>query len=190
MSRFVHYSSDKKQNKQGYCKVWIEIARADRPHGVKGAVTVKFHDHDYAFLEQSDSILLIPANEKSSLNPRGETFEVEKIVYGHKVMLYLSGVDSRDQIESLLPFFIHFPKEELPELEDGQLYDHQIKGLKVIDQASEIELGEICEVYDNGAQKVVTISGATTFDLPWVDAFIKDIDLEKKIVRITKPHFI
>ena len=169
--------------------MWIAIASAGRPHGIKGGASLKFYHEEYAFLEQGDSVLLTPASNQSRLSKEGEIFKISQIIYGHKMMIYFEGINSRTEIENILPFKLEFEEEHFPELDDGELFYHQIIGLKVIDEASEIDLGVVKDVYDNGAQKVITVSGATTFDLPWVEAFIKSVDKEKNEVKIVKPQF-
>ncbi|MFN2915750.1 ribosome maturation factor RimM, partial [Escherichia coli] len=48
------------------------------------------------------------------------------------------GLDDREEARTFTGYEICIPRSELPSLEEGEYYWHQLEGLKVIDQAGQL----------------------------------------------------
>ena len=90
----------------------------------------------------------------------------------------------------MLPFSIHFKKSDLPEPEEGEFYLQELIGLKVIDENNGKEVGRVSDYYDNTAQIILIIRGEINLEVPFIDNFVKEIDLEAGIVNIVIPQMI
>lgn len=71
-------------------------------------------------------------------------------------------------------------KEDLPQLEDGSYYYHQLMGCSVLDEGGQ-DCGTVVDILETGAHIVLRVQDSkTSFLLPFVGAFIKDVDVQNK----------
>jgi 16S rRNA processing protein RimM len=91
-------------------------------------------------------------------------------------VIQLEGVDSRDAAEAMLGRYLEVEAEPLPE---GQLYWHQIVGLRVIDEEGTL-LGTVVEVFRAGENEVYRAEapGQPDLLLPALRDVVREIDLE------------
>lgn len=170
----------------------VYMGKCVKPHGIKGALHFQLINPQESTLADGSAIWLYPMAGDSSLPEAGQRFVLDKITFGHKVMAYFEGVNGRNEAEALLPFEIFQEREEFPELEPGEYYLEDLKGFDVIDQKNEQVFGRIQSFYGNGAQEVMVVrpqEGAMV-EIPFVEAFIHEVDLEKKKVYVTRPQLI
>ncbi len=71
------------------------------------------------------------------------------------LVLHLSGIADRTAAEKIAGFKVFAEEEELPELEEGEFYFFQLKGMAVM--VDEQLFGEVVEVEDAGAQDILMI---------------------------------
>jgi 16S rRNA processing protein RimM len=95
---------------------------------------------------------------------------------GRLPVIQLEGVDSRDAAEAMLGRYLEVEAEPLPE---GQLYWHQIVGLRVIDEEGTL-LGTVVEVFRAGENEVYRAEapGQPDLLLPALRDVVREIDLE------------
>jgi 16S rRNA processing protein RimM len=95
---------------------------------------------------------------------------------GRLPVIQLEGVDSRDAAEAMLGRYLEVEAEPLPE---GQLYWHQIVGLRVIDEEGTL-LGTVVEVFRAGENEVyhAEAPGQPDLLLPALRDVVREIDLE------------
>lgn len=173
----------------------IEFGYCERPHGVKGGLSLILHNGEESYLESKPSVLLIPRehrHKKSKLPAKGQKFNVKSITLGHKVILYLEGIESMNAAEEIIPFTLMVNEEELPEPDADELYIKDLFGLIVFDDDSLEQIGEVIEVYDNGVQLILSIKMTNNeiMDVPYIDHFVKGMNLEEKKIFIKKPEWI
>lgn len=179
---------------------WLALGTCRRPHGIKGAFDFKLENTQDSALAEKMDILLKPLSSKSRLSREGEIFKIKKIVFGHKVMAYLEGVNNRNDVEALLPFEIFMRKCDLPETEEGEFYLSDLKGLVVYANNEEFGLeqilssrsvGKVERIDDNGASPILTIGrGSDSFQVPFVEAFVPHVDIEAGVLVVNIPSFI
>jgi 16S rRNA processing protein RimM len=169
----------------------LYFGKATRPHGLKGAMEAQLLNAQDSSLSNGVQVWLFPHNGKGSLPAHGEKFEVESIIFGHKVMLKLVGVSSRTELEQLLPCELYRPREELPELEEGEYYLSDLEGLNAVNPEGEV-FGVIQSFYDNNAHDVVVVKlvGGGTMEIPFIEPFLIQIDLEQKLVQLRPVELI
>ncbi|MDP7319209.1 MAG: ribosome maturation factor RimM [Bacteriovoracaceae bacterium] len=167
----------------------IELGIASRPHGIKGGVQFKLYNTHDSVLTQGSVLWLYPLNEKSSLPKEGLQKEIERIHFGNKVICYLKNLKDRNELETILPFKIYYPRHLFPKLPENEWYLEDLKGLDVYDQDG-YKVGLVKGYFDNGAQIVLKVKLASeVIELPFVDAFFPKVDLEKKKITMIMPEF-
>ena len=99
---------------------------------------------------------------------------------GRLLYLRLAGVSDPEAAKPLIGKVLSLENTELEELPADRYYDHQLPGLAVYDRNRK-KLGTIVEIINNGKQKCLRIKKPETgeFLVPWVDYFVKEIDLSK-----------
>jgi len=115
--------------------------------------------------------------------------------HGKGIIAKLVGYDDRDQAAVLAGSMIEVTSEELPELDDGEYYWHQLEKLKVISVAVEDEepvlLGKVAYLTETGSNDVLVVkpcAGSIDKRERWVpylpDLYVLNIDLEAQTITV------
>ena len=174
---------------QSKTEEYIELGGCSKPHGIKGAFAFHLYNTEDSVLSKGSKILLYP-KDGSKVSKDGEEHEIASIAFGNKVIVTLKDVKDRNKVEDMLPFSIHYKKADLPETEEGEFYLEDLVGLKVIDENSGKEVGRVSSHYDNSAQIVLVIRGSINFEVPFIDNFVKEVDIEAGTVHVIVPEMI
>jgi len=168
---------------------YIELGGCSKPHGIKGAFSFHLYNRENSVLVKGAKVLLTPGSG-SRLPKEGREYEILKISFGNKVIVFLKEIDNRNQVEEILPFSIYYKQADLPEVNDDEYYIRDLIGLEVIDELTNKKIGKISEYYDNSAQIVLVIQGDENFEVPLIDNFVKEIDIKTNTIRILVPQMI
>ncbi len=96
-------------------------------------------------------------------------------VHSSSVVAKLRGVDDRDAAAVLRGQELAVPRESLPPAAEGEFYWSDLVGLAVVNGVGEA-LGEVAEVFSNGAQEVLRVQDGTTERLiPFVPAYVQEV---------------
>lgn len=115
----------------------------------------------------------------------GLPLTVEKFsIYKGLGYAFFKGVDTIEEAEKLKNKILYTRPEDIPEAEDGEYYYHQLAGCKVFNDEGE-ELGTVSDILETGAHLVLRVTGGEKdFLLPFVDAFVTDVDVHEKKMHI------
>jgi len=156
---------------------FLAIGRVIRPHGVRGDVTVDVYTHmpeRFSWLEQ----VYISRNVKA-IAPDVVVIENVRFHQG-RVLLKLSGYDSREDAEGLRGIFLFVPEDEGIPLEEGEVFLFDLEGLDVYTDEDEY-LGVLVEVLETGANDVFIVRGdGGEVLIPNTEEAIVEVDLEAK----------
>ena len=159
----------------------VTLGRVAGAYGVKGWLKV------ISFTRPESNILDYPRWWIA----KGEGFETKLLegrVHGRGLVAQISGHDGlpvtdRNIAESLIGSEIQVQRGELPPLQAGEYYWHDLIGLKVESEQG-AALGEVIEVTSNGAQDVLVVKDAETERLiPFVQGpIIKSVDKDRNLI--------
>jgi 16S rRNA processing protein RimM len=78
---------------------------------------------------------------------------------GKGLIAHIQGVDDRNQAESYKGLEVTAPRAQLPELEQGDYYWHQLEGLAVysVDGSGRVLLGRVSHLIETGANDVLVV---------------------------------
>lgn len=97
---------------------------------------------------------------------------------------FFEGVDTIEKAESLKNQVLELDEKSLPAPEEGEYYYHQLTGCSVRNEQGE-DLGMVSDILETGANLVLRVTGGEkSFLLPFVDAFIVDVNAASKIITI------
>lgn len=114
--------------------------------------------------------------------------QIEEI-WPHKGLLVFkfAGVDSISQAEELIGCELQIPLSERAKLEPGWTYISELVGCDVLDDGRRIGKIERVEVGAGEAPLLIVRSGDKLFDVPFAEAYLQGVDLEKRQVRMSLP---
>jgi 16S rRNA processing protein RimM len=169
----------------------VEIGYCSKPHGIKGEFTFVIYDEFVEDLENGSYIQVKGKNSRSSLHNKIEQYEIEKINYGHKVMVKLKEVEDRNTVEDMIPFTVLLDRELIDELHEGKMLIEDYIGMDVVAVGTNKNLGKVSDLYETAAQIILVIGkGQDSFEIPLVENFVKEVDLENKKITIVVPEFV
>ncbi len=104
---------------------------------------------------------------------------------GKSLVARLEGIETRQQAEALIGAQIKIQRSQLPPLEPGEYYWHDLIGLKVED-LSHRSLGRIAEMMETGANDVMIVRDeGREMLIPWIrDQVVKKVDLAAGKVQV------
>ena len=163
----------------------VLVGRVVKPQGRHGEVAV---------LPFSDRPDRFPTLRRAFVEaPGGEAREVRVLrCWPHKgrFVLEIEGVSSIDEAEKLRGLELRIAEEELAALPEGSFYYHQLKGLRVEDEAGAV-IGVVDEVMETGAETRVLVvrgPGGETL-LPFASGFVKAVDLAHGRILARRPEY-
>lgn len=169
---------------------YIHFGTAFRPHGIRGAFSVKLFNPENSCLKKGLKLRLFPSSPASKITASGEDHIVEKITIGPKSILALEGVNDRNRCEEMIPFDFYVRRDELPKLEPGEFYIEDLVGMSVLDENSR-PIGEVISHFDNGAQLVLVLRLEDgELELPFVETFFPKLDFELGQIVLRRPEFL
>ena len=162
----------------------ISVGKIIGFHGVKGEVKVLPLTENLYRFQEIERVFLNRA-EKSDHQSRDHVAHIERaFVHKGNIVLNFKEFNDRNEVESLKDYFICIPKEERPELGEGEYYFDEIIGLKVLDEKSDY-LGEIIDIKETGSNDVYIVKDEDKeFLLPALKHVIKEIDLEEGVMKV------
>lgn len=153
-------------------------------YGVKGWVKVFSYSQPKENIAQYTSWSIQRGNEKTSV-------QVSQIkAHGNGFVAKLAGCDDREIAARYRDFLILVPKEELPELAEGDYYWHQLEGLTVVSTAGE-NLGAVSHLMETGANDVLVVKPTKdSLDkrerlIPYlIEQVVKEVSLDSKMITV------
>ena len=153
----------------------IRIGKIVNTQGLKGDVRI-YPDTDYVERFEELEYLYIEGLK--------EKFYIEKVRYKKNLAIVkFEGYDHINEIEKYKNKIVYTEKLEL---EEGAHYVEDLLGMSVVDEEKG-EIGVLKDVIQNPAHDIYLVRTTDNKDvmIPVVDAFVKDIDAEKRIIHVT-----
>lgn len=157
---------------------------ARRPHGIRGEIRVNYYADSLELL-RGDVVYLQAGNKP----PRKMEIDTVRMHQGTPLIRFVEAPD-RTAAEFLRGQTLLIPESALPELDEDEVYLHDMLGLSVVLDATGQKLGVLDHVLFHGEQELWSILTPEGKDilLPAVPEFVADIDLDTEIIRITPPE--
>lgn len=129
----------------------FELGVLTKPHGIKGEATL-FLDTDHP--EEYTELETIFLEQKSGLVPY--FLEYVHLNRSNKAIVKLEEVETVEDVEEIQGSKVFLPINQLPKLEDGQFYYHQVVGYTVEDE-NHGKLGEVISFSETAAQPIMVM---------------------------------
>jgi 16S rRNA processing protein RimM len=108
--------------------------------------------------------------------------------HGGSLVALLDGIGDREAALRCRGALVGVPRSALPPLHEGELYWADLEGLAVVNRDG-IALGHVSGLIDTGAHAVLRVQapGRDERLVPWVPAFIDDVDLAGRCIAVDWP---
>jgi 16S rRNA processing protein RimM len=106
---------------------------------------------------------------------------------GHLVLKF-AGIESISDAEALIGCELQLPHEQRAQLESGWTYVNDLIGCVVFD--GDRELGKVEDVQFGAGEAplLVVRSGSKEYEIPFAEAYLKRVDLERKKISMLLPE--
>lgn len=159
----------------------IQVGTIRRPVGLKGELVVGPTGDDPDRFAPGSRLLLC-------MEPARELRIVRSRPYGNGVALFLEGIDSIEEAETLRGVDLAIAVESLPSLPEGTYYHFQVMGLTVVDATGAV-LGRIESIMQTGSNDVYCVrQGPEEILIPAVKDFVERVDLESGRLWLKVPR--
>ena len=158
---------------------YFRIGVLTSTHGVKGEISIYPTTDDLErFQDLEECYLCINGSMKPVI--------VEGCKYKKGMpVLKFKEYNSIDEIQPLKNTELFVDRDHAIPLEEGEYYISDLIGLRVIDDDSAAELGELHDVMQTGANDVYVVqNGEREILIPVIDECIRKVDLEAGEVRV------
>ncbi|MFC1575965.1 ribosome maturation factor RimM [Gemmatimonadota bacterium] len=168
---------------------FLVVGHINKAHGTKGEFFVwPLTDHPESSF--APGVILYLGDEKGegpdSTRPSVRVESARPFRRGFLVRL--EGVADRFQAESYLDRYLFRPWEELEELEEGEVFYHQLLGMRVL-TADGTEVGTIREVYELRPADLLEIQGPSkTHFIPFLASIVLEVDAQAGTMVIDPPE--
>lgn len=159
------------------------VGKVKDAHGLKGEMYILIFSKDVAWLNDLEFFELKDPNAKASL--KLDVVNTKKFKDG--LIVKASEVSDRTQAEKYKNWQFLIPDELLISEEGETIYLSEILNFTVVQEGK--NLGLVKGFSSNGAQDLLIVSNGTTeFSLPFVDAFVLEVNHEKKVIDVNLPE--
>ena len=169
----------------------IEMGICTKPHGIRGAFSFVLSNQEDSCLKKGSIVTLFPKGSGSSIPSEGQDFTISKIQFGNKTIAFLKDIDNRNVTEAMIPFTIMIDRSSFPELDESEFYLNDLIGLKVTNHETGEDIGFVRDFYDNTVQIILVIKGnGRKIEVPFLDHFVPELDLEAGTMSVIVPVFV
>jgi 16S rRNA processing protein RimM len=169
------------------------IGRVHSCQGVKGAIFVLLNDQNPSWYDDWDTLLLSPIKaDKSDDSTNVQSYSIARKAPHSKqglkgYIVQLENIDDRNHAEELVKQTVWVPLEFVTSKDGETISLREILGFVVIDEQRG-EVGPIVDFSSNSVQDLLVLEyKGGQFEVPFVDAFIQEIDVESKKIFMDIP---
>ena len=163
----------------------VIVARVAKARGIKGEVAADLlTDFPERFEWLEELIAVFPGGRRERLALEGHW------LHGGRVILKLEGFDSPEEAAALAGCELAVPEAEAVELEEGEFYDWQLEGCRVVTIGGD-EVGTVREVLHTGGEApVLVIRDVREREnlVPLAESICVEIDVDAKLIRVDAPE--
>ncbi len=165
---------------------FVTLGRVIGAHGIQGALRVRWlGDGPENLLRLSEFWLAHEEEGDGPLPPERKRVLAARRGRAEEVTIGFEAVDDRDQAEALRGRWVLADAAQIGTPEDGGHYWFELIGCRVL-LPDGTTLGTVRELWETGAHDVLVVEGeqGERHLIPAVDAFVREIDLPGRSIRV------
>tara|TARA_B100001123_G_C14905795_1_gene865706 strand:+ start:202 stop:729 length:528 start_codon:yes stop_codon:yes gene_type:complete len=145
--------------------------------GVRGEVRVFDYSRKRGDILKYDPWLIERDGKWNETSVRNSRHHQETLV------VHLEGFDDRDLSRTLIGTKVAIKQSQLPKLNDGEFYWHELEGLAVINDNGH-EFGTIEKFIETGANDVFVVRGEKERLIPYTKDVVIEVDFRRNLVLV------
>lgn len=160
---------------------YVHIGTIKGTHGIKGEVKVESNSDFKSERFKKGNKLYLGYNNTMV----GITIHSYR-VHNNYDLITFNGIDNINDVLGYIGCNIYVIKSLLPPLPENEFYFHELIGLDAVTDIGE-GIGKVIEVRESpqGALLIIKKPNDSEAIIPFVKAFIRDVDVDKKKITIT-----
>lgn len=164
------------------------VGTVGRPHGVLGEVKVIPETDDPERLRALARVFVGDAPERAE-ERAVEGLRFQPTRHGTTVLVRFAGIADRDAADLLRGLHVFAAEADLPPLDEGEVFLHDLIGLAVVMEDGEA-VGTVTDVLTGGAQPLLVVrrDGRPDALVPDVDEIVTHVDLDAERITIRPPE--
>lgn len=150
-------------------------------HGIRGEVKVNIVTDDLSRFDVGNNLYVLKDNVYQKITV--SSFRLHK----NMALITFNNIKDINDVVSYLKLSLYIDKDEVPELEEGMYYYDDLIGLDVIDVNNDNnKVGKVIDVVEvpQGCILRIKKTNGKQALVPYVEEFIKKVDLENKTIEI------
>jgi 16S rRNA processing protein RimM len=161
----------------------VLIARAVKPHGLKGEVVAELlTDFPERFEDLDEVVLVSPKGEQKPGELEDFWFQKDRVV------LKLAGCDDVDAAKELVGYEFAVPESDRVQLEEDEFYDWELEGCLV--KVGDKSIGQVLSVMKTGGAEILVVSDESGNEklVPLAASIVVAIDPAAKTIIVDPPE--
>jgi 16S rRNA processing protein RimM len=156
---------------------FLVVGRLRRSHGVHGDMVMEVLTDFPERLRAGRQVYL--GDKHQVVTIRGKRNHAEGMLIGFK------GYETPESVAMIRNQWVYIQAQELPTLEAGEYYHHQLIGLQVVSDDGRA-IGVVEDILETGTHDVLLTRSETGAEIliPSTDPFIVNIDLNNREIRV------
>lgn len=157
--------------------VYLVVGFLRRAHGVHGEMIMDLHTDFPERLRSGRKLFVGEAHQPATLSGSRS--------HANGVLVKFKGIDTPEATAAFRNQWVYVKTSDVPALPQGQLYQHELFGFKVIDENDQ-PLGELVEIIETGANNVYVVKDETGKEilLPAIPSVILELDVAHRLMRV------
>lgn len=164
---------------------FLEVGKIGKTHGLSGEVWMDLYT-DFPEKLVPDKVLYL-----------GRDFKPKTIrsfyVSSSRGLISFHGINNPEQAKLIINHLVYIKAGEMPKLPEGKYYQHEILGIKVVDEDHKL-IGTLTDILQTGSNDVyVVVDESDTSKetlIPAIKSVIIKIDIENKIMVVRLQEWI
>lgn len=166
------------------------VGRIRKPHGVHGELLIETMCDDPGAIFAPGSRVIAGDEHADLLGGAARDIHVTRSrPFKEGLLVTFRDIADRNAADEWRHRYLLVPTSELPEPEDGEVWVHELPGMRVVDVRGE-HVGEVLTVdeYPHGFILEVKRSSGKTTSIPYVDAIVVNVDRKARTLTIDPPE--
>lgn len=157
--------------------VYLTVGFLRRPHGLRGEIIMDLHTDFPERLKRGRKLLVSEDHRPVTVQSVRE--------HQNGVLIKFNGVDTSEDAGQFRNQWVYVKASDLPPLPEGQIYQHELFGFKVVDENDNL-LGELVEILETGANDAYVVKDETGRELllPAIPSVILNLDVARRLMHV------
>ncbi|WP_027186087.1 ribosome maturation factor RimM [Desulfovibrio inopinatus] len=168
---------------------YVVVGRVAKPHGIKGEFRIQSYADSPSFFSGVETIFFGSETRGAHVDPKPYKL-ISARPHKENVLAVVEGINDRNDAERLRGFDVFVRAEELPLIDDDEVYLHEIFGFDVINVQDNTRIGILNGVLEMPQQEVWSIGTDSGKEVlfPANEETVVAIDLDEKTVSVDPPE--